>query len=185
MKLYILCDKHLLNSLNISIDSCVKKAIEKRASIIQYRNKSGSRDEIKTDLINIRKVWSGKLIINDYIEFIELADGLHIGQEDLLKFNSDSEKAILEIRKTIGRKILGLSTHNRDEILKANSLDLDYIGLGAYRGTSTKTDAEVLGENADEVAKLSKHPVGIIGGVKLTDSFKNIEYLVIGSGLYE
>ena len=90
------------------------------------------------------------------------------------------------IRKKIGSKLLGLSTHNKKEILEANELDLDYIGLGAYRGTQTKAEAKILGSIALELAKASKHPVGLIGGVKLSDSFPTqIKYSVIGSDLYE
>jgi thiamine-phosphate pyrophosphorylase len=43
-----------------------------------------------------------------------------------------------------------------------------------------------LGEKALELAKLSKHPVGLIGGVKLEDSFGDeIKYRVVGSDLYK
>ncbi len=65
-------------------------------------------------------------------------------------------------------------------------MDLDYIGLGAYRGTTTKSNVNILGEKALELAKLSKHPVGLIGGVKLEDSFGDeIKYRVVGSDLYK
>ena len=90
------------------------------------------------------------------------------------------------IRQEIGDKIFGLSTHNRAEIEEANKLDIDYIGLGAYRSTGTKKDAKVVGAPLLEIAKISKHPVAIIGGVRLEDEFEApIEYKVIGSGLYE
>jgi len=85
----------------------------------------------------------------------------------------------------IGRKLLGLSTHNLSEIEEANRLDLDYIGLGAYRLTKTKSEANVGGEALLEAAKYSRHPVGIIGGVQIDDEFeKPILYKVIGSDLY-
>jgi len=37
----------------------------------------------------------------------------------------------------------GVSTHNLDEIVQANALNIDYIGLGAYRPTNTKKEAQV------------------------------------------
>lgn len=90
------------------------------------------------------------------------------------------------IRQKIGKKILGLSTHGKEEILEANILDLNYIGLGAYRKTSTKIEANVGGEVLIEAASYSVHPVGMIGGVMLDDTFEApIIYKVIGSGLYE
>lgn len=111
---------------------------------------------------------------------------MHIGQEDIRSYSSDLCEAVQMIRQKIGRKQLGLSTHNKKEILEANSLDLDYIGLGAYRATYTKSDANVGGKSLIEAASLSLHPVAIIGGVTLDDIFEEpIAYRVIGSGLYD
>jgi len=94
-------------------------------------------------------------------------------------------EAVNLIRYKIGKKLLGLSTHNKEEILEANALDLDYIGLGAYRATQTKSEANVGGEALLDAASYSKHPVGMIGGVRVDDVFYNpIVYKVIGSGLY-
>jgi thiamine-phosphate pyrophosphorylase len=112
---------------------------------------------------------------------------LHIGQEDLLKFNLNKNRAIKIIKEKIGNKILGLSTHNLDEILEANNFNIDYIGLGAFRDSKTKKDiSSIGGEKLLEIAKFSNKKVAIIGGVKLSDSFKNypqISYKVIGSDL--
>jgi thiamine-phosphate pyrophosphorylase len=135
--------------------------------------------------MTIRQYYDGLLIINDTIELIDYADGLHIGQEDIRKYSHNLSESVKMIRQKIGRKQLGLSTHNKEEILEANRLDLDYIGLGAYRATNTKSEANVGGNALLEAASHSLHPVGIIGGVTLEDNFKEpIVYKVIGSGLY-
>jgi thiamine-phosphate pyrophosphorylase len=184
--IYALLDKEVLSKRGLSLETLSKKIESLNIPIAQYRNKSGSLDEKKDDLILIRKFYSGKLIINDNIELIDYADGLHIGQDDIRTFDNSLEKAIEIIREQIGKKLLGLSTHNREEIIEANELNLDYIGLGAYRGTQTKAEAKVLGNEALELAKISTHAVGLIGGVKLSDKFdKQITYKVIGSDLYE
>ena len=108
-----------------------------------------------------------------------------MGQEDIRKYSDDLIEAVKILRKKIGSKLLGLSTHDKDEILEANTLDLDYIGLGAYRATNTKSEAHVGGTTLIEAASHSKHPVGMIGGVRLDDKFEEpIVYNVIGSGLY-
>jgi len=154
--------------------------------ILQYRNKYGSNSERKQELQLIRRYYHGTLIINDTIDLIEYADGLHIGQEDLLGYDENPVEAITKIRAKIGKKMLGLSTHNLEEILIANTLDVDYIGLGAYRATSTKVDTSIGGDSLLEVAKKSIHPVALIGGIKLDDYFdEGIRYKVIGSGLLE
>ena len=130
-------------------------------------------------------MYDGTVIINDTIELIDYADGLHIGQEDIRAYSDDLVDAVKQIRHIIGRKLLGLSTHNKEEILEANTLDLDYIGLGAYRATHTKSEANVGGKALIEAASHSTHPVGMIGGVVLEDVFDEpIRYKVIGTGLY-
>ena len=178
MKLYALCDKKVLKDRGISLEEFITISNKYDAQIIQYRNKDGNIGEIERDLITIRKSWQKILILNDYLEFPDLVDGYHIGQDDLKKYGS-----IQVVREKIGRKILGLSTHNREEILEANNLYVDYIGLGAYRNTDTKNISNILGDKVEELSKLSKHNVAIIGGVKLDDNFKNAEFSVIGSGL--
>jgi len=184
--IYALLDKEVLIKKGLSLEILSKKIQLLNIPIAQYRNKIGSFDEKYEDLLLIRRYYRGQLIINDTIDLIDHADGLHVGQEDLREYSDDLEEAITLIRKKISTKILGLSTHNREEILEANGLNLDYIGLGAYRGTQTKVEAKVLGEEAIFLAKLSLHPVGIIGGVKINDIFpSHIKYSVIGSDLYE
>ena len=155
-------------------------------SIAQYRNKSDSLDAIKSDLALIKDNFNGVLIVNDYIDLINFADGLHLGQEDLEAISSDFKEAIFLLRKRVGTKLLGLSTHNLEEIKTANYLDIDYIGLGAFRETTTKDGVQVTGSKILEIAKESKHKVAIIGGVKLSDTFEDIPqiyYKVIGSDL--
>ncbi len=185
MRLYALCDQDMLENRGISIEKFIDIANENSAEIIQYRNKSACLSLIKEELMKIRKIFDGSIIVNDAYELVEFCDGVHLGQEDLLKINSDKFKAIETLRSIIGKdKILGISTHNEDEVIQANKMDLNYIGLGAYRNTTTKKDiANILGNKLDSIALLSYHPVAVIGGVKLEDSFDNITYHVVGSGL--
>ncbi|WP_455755981.1 thiamine phosphate synthase [Sulfurimonas sp.] len=184
MRLYALCDQELLDSNGISIEEFISIAKNNSAEIIQYRNKNADVAFIKTQLIKIRKLFDGFLIVNDSYELVELCDGVHLGQEDLLKIDSDIFQAVKILRSVIGKdKIFGISTHNEKEVLQANEMDLNYIGLGAYKTSSTKDVSSVLGDELDKIALKSKHPVGAIGGVKKSDLFQNITYHVIGSGL--
>jgi len=185
MQLYALCDQGLLDKNNISINEFVNIAKSKNAKIIQYRNKGADTTYIKQQLIQIRQNYDGFLIVNDAYELIEFCDGVHLGQEDLKKINEDVFEAVKILRSIIKKdKLLGISTHNEMEVLQANDMDLNYIGLGAYRDTSTKTDVNsVLGYKLDILASKSKHLVAAIGGVKLDDIFDNVEYHVIGNGL--
>ena len=184
MKLYALCDQELLDSRQVPLEEFIAIAKENNAEIIQYRNKTADKPFIKTQLIKIRKLYDGFLIVNDAYELIEFCDGVHLGQEDLKQVDSEVTTAVKIIRKVIGSdKILGISTHNEEEILEANLMDLNYIGLGAYRNTETKDVPHTLGDSLDVLASKSKHFVGAIGGVQLNDKFQNVRYNVIGSGL--
>jgi len=184
--IYALIDKQTLISKDVTLVRVLKYINTLDTPILQYRNKNGSLEEKKADLLTIRQYYSGKVIINDNIELIDYADGLHLGQEDMRAYSEDMQEALKQVRQKIGEKILGLSTHNIAEIEEANSLELDYIGLGAYRATTTKSEANVGGKALLEVAKHSQHPVAIIGGVCMDDVFEEpIVYRVIGSALYD
>ncbi len=186
MRLYALCDETLLQKHGVSPKEFVEIAKRKNAEIIQYRNKTGDKAFIKSRLIELRKLYDGFLIVNDNYELASFCDGVHLGQEDLSAIDKEHKKALRILKEVIGSdKIIGLSTHNEAEVLQANELELNYIGLGAYRNTSTKQDIQgVLGERLDEIAALSKHFVAAIGGVKESDRFKHVTYHVIGSGLF-
>lgn len=185
MKLYALCDQDMLDARGVSLLEYISIAKSHNAQIIQYRNKNGDIAFMKQQLIEIRKLFDGFLIINDAYELVEFCDGVHVGQDDLRAIDEDIVKAVQILRSVVSSdKILGISTHNEEEVLQANEMDLNYIGLGAYRDTSTKHDVStLLSDKLDEIAKKSKHLVAAIGGVMLDDEFENVTYHVIGSGL--
>ncbi|MFA6760222.1 MAG: thiamine phosphate synthase [Sulfuricurvum sp.] len=186
MQLYALCDAMLLASKGLSLEEFVDVARKHDAKVLQYRDKSGDEVAIKNALIKLRKLYDGFLIVNDHIDLVRFCDGVHLGQEDLLRLGADKKASIKALRSKVGRdKIIGLSTHNEAEILEANEMSLNYIGLGALRATTTKSDAtNILGSRLDELASISTHPVAVIGGVRFDDSFEHVSYRVMGSGLF-
>ena len=183
--LYVLCDYETLPKKNISLKFFVDLCKKKDVKIIQYRDKISSLQEQKTNLLYLKSQLNIPIIINDKIELIEFADGLHLGQEDLEKIHKDKKIAVKLVRLKIKDKLLGLSTHNEIEILEANELEIDMIGLGAYKNTNTKDVSTILGSKISYLAKISKHPVCAIGGVKVEDIIENIRFNVVGSGFYE
>lgn len=185
--IYALCDFELLQSHNLTLIDFIRKTNTRNIVYIQYRDKI---NPIETQIKNLKVLMENvdvPVIINDKLELLEVADGLHFGQEDIeeisSKFKLSPQNTIKLIKRKYPNKILGLSTHNEKEILEANNYDLDYIGLGAYRNTSTKDVSNILGDKISYLAKISKHPVGAIGGVKIEDKIENIAYNVIGSAL--
>lgn len=184
MAIYALLDWDTLQKYNISIKDFCKTAKGLKAKILQYRDKNSTLEEKYSRLMEIKKYWKKTLIINDTIELLPYCDGIHIGQEDLdtlcQKFNL-SRYDVIDMLKN-SKKIVGLSTHNKEEILEANRLPLSYIGLGAYRPTSTKKTDNILKEKVMDLIKISHFPVAVIGGVKIYDKIPS-KFKVIGSDI--
>ena len=183
--LYVLCDYETLIKKNISLKEFIQICNKNDVKILQYRDKISSLEEQKKNLLFLKSNLNIPIIINDKIELIEYADGLHLGQEDFDLIHKDKQIAVKLLRKKIGNKLLGLSTHNEMEILESNNLDIDMIGLGAYKNTSTKDVHTVLGSRISYLAKMSIHPVCAIGGVKVNDIIDNISFNVVGSGIFQ
>lgn len=144
----------------------VKQMLEGGIKLIQYREKDNLTILQKfNECREIRKMtydYGAVFIINDFIDIAMLtdADGVHAGQDDL---------PVPEIRKLVGRnKIIGISTHNIAQALKAESDGADYIGVGPIYPTSTKHNVcpPVGLSYLDEAMKNVKVPIVAIGGIK-------------------
>ncbi len=186
--IYALCDIDLLQRFGLSLEEFVAIAKSYNCQIMQYRDKHSLLQEKKERLKILRELWEGVLIVNDDLALARLCDGVHIGQEDLAKieelFGCDSkEEAIILLKKFAKAKIVGVSTHTIEEVKQANNLEIDYIGLGAYRATATKDVEVVLGESLSLIARASQHRVVAIGGVRVFDKIDNIWKKAIGSDL--
>lgn len=99
------------------------------------------------------------------------ADGVHVGQTDL---------PAREARKLIGsRKILGVSTHNLAQAKQAVLDGADYIGVGPFFESATKTRDFVAGADyARQVAEQIRVPAVAIAGI----SEQNVDE-VLASGM--
>ena len=162
LKLYLVTDRGL--SLGRSLEEVVHRAVAGGVTIVQLREKdtsTGEFIELAFRLKEILEPYNIPLIINDRADVALAvdADGLHIGQSDM-----PYEIA----RKLLGPdKIIGLSVENMSDILAANELDVDYVGISPVYGTPTKTDtAEPFGlEGLRRAVELSVHPTVAIGGI--------------------
>lgn len=182
--IYGLCDQSLLDQFAVDIDDYAALCVNGNVSLIQYRSKELDLEKVALRLKRLRSQWHGVLIINDHWQLYELCDGVHVGQDDLLAFDRDVKRAAEQLREKVGDEtIVGLSTHNAEEIAIANMLPIDYIGLGAFRATGTKSDAAVLGTDLDLLASASVHPVAAIGGVDFDDTFTHARMRVMGGAL--
>ncbi len=140
-----------------------QQLLEGGATLIQYRNKNAGASQMLSHLRELRRVIGTRatLIVNDRAD-VALAcgcDGVHLGQQDL---------SIEGARKILGNKaIIGISTHNMQQLVEADRTSADYIALGPVFATATKTDAEpVVGlELIHAARKATRKPLVAIGGI--------------------
>ena len=91
------------------------------------------------------------------------ADGVHIGQDDM---------PFAETRRILGpQAIIGLSVRNLVEVVEAEPLGVDYLGLGPVFPTGTKADAgAACGVGTiTAVRAASSLPIVVIGGITLAN----------------
>ena len=106
----------------------VRIALRGGVAVLQYRAKDKTYEACLSEGMALKQLCRDNnvlFIINDNLKLAhELdADGVHLGQDD----GSPSEA-----RNLLGQgKVIGVSTHNLDEALKAESDGADYLGFGA------------------------------------------------------
>lgn len=100
---------------------------------------------------------------DDVICGSRMLNGAHIGQTDTTPI---AARAIME-----APRLLGLSTHNLEQVQRANVLPVDYVGFGPVRNTQWKRDPGPLTGLAllRDAAKYSIKPVVAIGGLGVED----------------
>lgn len=162
--LYFVTDHNLTGGRPQS--DVIKAALEGGVRLVQYRDKdlpdSGFEREARAALELCRR-YGATLLLNDRVHIAMGigADGVHLGQEDMPP---------AEARRLLGPKaVIGLSTHDRKEVLAAQDQPVDYINLGPMFATATKDHARygTLGpDTVLELARLSRHPFTTMGGIK-------------------
>jgi thiamine-phosphate pyrophosphorylase len=132
-------------------------------TLLQYRNKSGNARLMLNDARALRHAVGDRahLIMNDRADLCLAAafDGVHVGQEDL------SPQAA---RAVIGDKlILGVSTHNPEQVCAADLATADYIAIGPVFPTGSKINPDpVIGLEGVRLARsLTRKPLVAIGGI--------------------
>jgi len=152
----------------------LKKWIESWVSIIQLRDKKSDKKIVlkkAKKLKNLLKESSTLFIINDYIDIALAvdADGLHTGQDDI---------PLWVQRRILGEhKILGRTTHNLKEGIKAEKDGADYISVWPIWKTPSKTREKWIGFNyLQKVAREITILYVAIGGINLGNLEKILPY---------
>ncbi len=105
-------------------------------------------------------------IMNDRPDLARLAraDGVHVGQEEL---------SVEQIKKIVGeRMLIGVSTHDIEQVRRACLDGADYIGVGPVFASSTKhfdqtVGLEFLKQVFREMDSKAQMPAFAIGGISL------------------
>ena len=141
----------------------VRRVIDAGATILQYRNKTASDEQVLEDARWIRDGAGPDptLILNDRVHLVERAgfDGAHVGQEDI---------SPTEARRVVGpNRVLGVSTHNPEQAAEADQAPVDYIAVGPVFPTGSKENPDpVIGLEGVRVARrLTHRPLVAIGGI--------------------
>jgi thiamine-phosphate pyrophosphorylase len=141
-------------------------AVKAGLPCVQLRYKGQDEREHLALAHKLRQITAGTdtlFIVNDRpdIALMSGADGVHLGQNDL---------PAAEVRCLIGPELLlGLSTHNLDQVATANDAPVNYIGFGPLFATNSKACPDpILGPEAlKDAHALSRHPIVAIGGLNL------------------
>lgn len=167
---------HSLSGLYIILDPSVcpahplvevlTAAAEAGAGLFQYRNKTASMKEAYVEALALRQAAAKAgviFIVNDRCDLALAvdADGVHLGQGDL-PFDL--------ARKVMGPdKLIGVSTHNPNQVREATAGKPDYLGFGPIFKPGSKQDHDpVVGlEGLRAMRRLTSLPVFAIGGIQI------------------
>ncbi|MCY7708246.1 thiamine phosphate synthase [Bacillus safensis] len=145
----------------------VKEAIQGGITMFQFREKGEKalqgeeKKQLARQIQALCQEANVPFIVNDDVQLaIDLdADGVHVGQEDT---NAN------DVRQRIGNKILGVSTHNLDEVKQAMKDGADYVGMGPVYPTETKKDTRSV-QGVSLITEVRRHglqiPIVGIGGI--------------------
>ena len=168
----------------VDADVCRERGLEPRAlalaclhggaRVVQLRVKTGSSArffDLATQIVDAAGPFGAAVIVNDRADIARMARaaGVHVGQDDL---PPDA------VRDVLGDGVIGLSTHDPQQVDEALRTAADYVAVGPVFGTATK-DTGYSGRGLELVGRAAGRgkPVVAIGGITLARAPE-----VIGAG---
>ena len=143
----------------------------KKVSFFQLRLKNTSKKKYLNIGKKIKKICKKNkvfFIINDFPKLAKEigADGCHLGQGDM---------NILDARKILGNKIIGITCHNKKELGKvALNFGADYLAFGAFFKSNTKkVKFKAKTKILKQFNKMTNKPLVAIGGIN-NKNYKNL-----------
>jgi len=161
-KLYAIADRATLDARGIRVSEFAREMAQAGVGVLQYRDKVGAPNEVLRAAKEIGAEFAGQdclLIMNDRADLALLAGwGVHVGHLDM---------SPADVRRLLGAAVIGVSTHNDDQVMKADAGAADYVAIGPVFATSSKADTEpVVGlEGVRRARALTRKPLVAIGGI--------------------
>jgi thiamine-phosphate pyrophosphorylase len=160
--LYLVTDRALCGERGI--ETIVKRAVQGGVACVQIREKDLSTRAFVEEAARLKALLAATqvpLIINDRVDVALAvgAQGVHLGQDDL-----PCEVA----RRLLGpNAIIGLSVETWEDVERAESQPVDYLGVSPIFATPTKTDTKGAWglDGLAMIKAFSRHPLVAIGGL--------------------
>ena len=170
-RLYAIIDAGLLSARGVPLREFASELAKAGVTLIQCRDKTGSPQQILETVAELRTTFPGTVILNDRPDLAALAnaDGIHVGQDDLLPGDA---------RSVVGPgRLVGVSTHNDDQVRAADLTPADYIAIGPVFATGSKLNpGPVIGlEGVRRARALTSKPLVAIGGITRSNARSVIE----------
>lgn len=164
---YLVTDRQLCGERGV--ETVVAQAARAGVGYVQLREKTATTRHFIEMAKRIRDLLAPHhipLIINDRVDVALAAgaDGVHVGQSDM-----PAEAA----RKILGpTAIIGLSVETWGDVVAAQKMDVDYLGVSPVYATPTKTDTnDPWGlEGIARIKGYSRHPLVAIGGLDASNA---------------
>jgi thiamine-phosphate pyrophosphorylase len=158
----------------VDADVCRERGLEPRAltlaclhggaRVVQLRVKTGSSAwflDLATQIVETAATFEAAVIVNDRADIARMARaaGVHVGQDDL---PPDA------VRDVLGDGVIGLSTHDPQQVDEALRTAAGYVAVGPVFGTATK-DSGYSARGLELVRRAAGRgkPVVAIGGITL------------------
>jgi len=145
----------------------IKVLKQKKVSFFQLRLKKESLKKklmIGKKIQKICKIFNVKFLINDDVYLAKKlnADGCHLGQKDM---------NILQARKLIGNKIIGITCHNSIKLARiAIKNNANYLAFGAFNSSKTKkVKYKASITLLKKARKITKTKIVAIGGINCSN----------------
>jgi thiamine-phosphate pyrophosphorylase len=169
--LYALVDTVTLDARSIDVVAFGRAVLAARPALLQLRAKNRSANEtlaLLRLLGPLAEAADVPFFANDRPDLAALAGlpGVHVGQEDL---------SVAEVRRAFPNLLVGVSTHNINQVDEALAAGPDYLAFGPIYPTASKDDPDpvvgltALAQIVERASSLAL-PVVAIGGLDFRPS---------------